>query len=264
MEIILNINNLEYSYNDNNIIFNNLCMYIEKHSLTAISGPNNSGKTTLIRLLSNNNYNKKETIIIDGKDIIEYTKKEYDNIVESLLFQDKLFKEVKVKDELYIDQIIINEEKTKYIIDNLKLNKLLNKEINKLDSKDLYKLLLAKKLLNTNKILLIDSLDEYFNYEEVNSIIKFLKKYIEKYKITIIITINKLNNSLNVDNLFIINDGRTILYGKPLEVLEKDNILNKAGLEIPFMIDLSVKLKDYNLLNKIELNKERLINKLWK
>ena len=55
-----------------------------------------------------------------------------------------------------------------------------------------------------------------------------------------------------------------MLYGEPITVLSKDNIINKAGLDIPFMIDLSVKLKDYNLLNKIELDKERLIDTLWK
>ena len=77
MEVILNINNLKYSYNDENIIFNNLCMYIQKSSITAISGPNNSGKTTLLKLLSTNKYNRKgmrlilsSTILILNKNII--------------------------------------------------------------------------------------------------------------------------------------------------------------------------------------------------
>ena len=49
-----------------------------------------------------------------------------------------------------------------------------------------------------------------------------------------------------------------------MEVLEKDNILNKLGLRLPFMVDLSVKLKDYDLIKDIELNKNRMVDILWK
>ena len=263
MEVILNINNLKHSYNDENEIFNNLCMYIEKNSITAISGPNNSGKTTLLKLLSINKYNKRGTIILDAKDIVDYTKEEYDKQVQAV-FYNELFKEDKVIDELYIDQQVIDEDKTNFIIDNLNLNKILSKEINTLNKQDKYKILLSKAILNSTNIILLDSIDTYFNSKELNNIYTFLRKCIAKYNLTFIITINNLVNSLDVDNLYIINNGSTLLYGNPLEVLQKDNIINKAGLDIPFMIDLSVKLRDYNLLNKIELKKERLINELWK
>ena len=64
--------------------------------------------------------------------------------------------------------------------------------------------------------------------------------------------------------LYIIGNKKIILEGKPLEVLEKDNILNKVGLNIPFMADLSVKLKDYDLIDSIILDKDRMVNILWK
>ena len=264
MEVIVNINNLEYSYNDKNTIFNNLCMYIQKNSITAISGPNNSGKSTLLKLLSTNKYNKKGSIIIDAKDIVEYSKKEYDKLVQAVFPNNSIFKQSKVIDELYINQEEIDEEKTNFIIKNLNLTKILNKDINTLSRQDKYRLLISKAILNTNSIILLDSLDEYFNNNEILELYTFFRKCIEKYDLTFIITINNLINSIETDYLFIINQGGTILYGEPLKVLDKDNIINKAGLEIPFMIDLSVKLKDYNLLNNIELNKERLINTLWK
>ena len=55
-----------------------------------------------------------------------------------------------------------------------------------------------------------------------------------------------------------------ILEGEPLEVLQRDNIINKAGLEVPFMIDLSVKLRDYDLVSSIELDQDRMVDILWK
>ena len=47
-------------------------------------------------------------------------------------------------------------------------------------------------------------------------------------------------------------------------MLEKDNIINKAGLELPFMMDLSVKLRDYDLIKDIELDMEKMVDNLWK
>ena len=54
------------------------------------------------------------------------------------------------------------------------------------------------------------------------------------------------------------------LKGTPLEVLKHDNIINKIGLDVPFMVDLSVKLKDYDLIDGIELDQDRMLDILWK
>ena len=40
--------------------------------------------------------------------------------------------------------------------------------------------------------------------------------------------------------------------------------MRKIGLEVPFMLEFSKKLKVYNLLDYIELDPERLVDLLWK
>ena len=73
-----------------------------------------------------------------------------------------------------------------------------------------------------------------------------------------------LDNVLKTDYIYVINNSEIIIEGNPKEVLEKDNIINKAGLELPFMMDLSVKLRDYDLIKDIELDMDRMVNLLWK
>lgn len=77
-------------------------------------------------------------------------------------------------------------------------------------------------------------------------------------------TATNLDISIETDYLYIIDKGNLELEGKPLEVLKNDNVINKIGLNIPFMIDLSVKLKDYDLIDKVELDYDRMIETLWK
>ena len=73
-----------------------------------------------------------------------------------------------------------------------------------------------------------------------------------------------LECNLLSDYTYIIDHGEIVLEGNPIEVLEKDNVLNKAGLNLPFMMDLSVKLRDYDLVEEIELDMEKMVNILWK
>ena len=49
-----------------------------------------------------------------------------------------------------------------------------------------------------------------------------------------------------------------------LEVLKEDTRINRLGLEIPFMVDLSLKLGFYDLLTNIETDMDRMVDTLWK
>ena len=94
--------------------------------------------------------------------------------------------------------------------------------------------------------------------------LKYLNSYREKHNTTILYTTLNLLESLETDQLYIINNGKIDLSGKPIDVLQQDNKINKIGLKIPFMIDLSVKLKDYELIDEVELDKHRMVDLLWK
>ena len=258
MEVILNINDLEF-----NNIFNGISIYIEKKTITAISGKNNCGKTTLIRLL-NREYYTEESIIFKGKHINEYKLEEYSKLIQTVIPNEILFIEDTVEDELnyYLDTD--EEDIIDRIVKNLGIKKLLPKKTNTLTKKEKVLVQIAISLLNKPEILLIDSIDTYLNKEEMSNVIKLLKEFIKEKDLTVIMTTLDLNLSLFSNQLCIINNGKVILHGEPLVILQKDNIINKAGLRVPFMVDLSVKLRDYDLIKKIELDQDRMIEQLWK
>ena len=127
--------------------------------------------------------------------------------------------------------------------------------------KILYQLLIA--LLNKPKLLLLDNIDKYFTKKEINNLFNFFKMYKEKYGLTLLITTINLEISLYTDFIYIIDQGKIALNGTPFNVLQKDNTINKIGLSLPFMIDLSVKLRDYELVDELETDIDRMIDKLW-
>lgn len=249
-------------------IFKNLSFNIEKNKITSLSGPNNSGKTLLQKILSKN-IKADGKINILNKDINDYKITDYYKIVKTIIPLEEIFYYETVEDELnyYINQLFLSKEETnkrlKNIQKNLFINRIKKKKINELDNCEIIILQIALAVATMPKILLIDDLSNYLTHEDMKKIISYFRYLIKNYDITILINSTRLEDILETDYLYILSDSEIIIKGKPLEVLQKDNILNKAGIKVPFMIDLSVKLKDYNLVDEVELDINRMIERLW-
>ena len=73
-----------------------------------------------------------------------------------------------------------------------------------------------------------------------------------------------MDSILYFDNVVVINEGQVLISDNPNNVLKCDNDLAKAGLVIPPMIDLSLKLGFYNLMDEIITDVDGMVDKLWK
>lgn len=247
-------------------IINDISLTIEENKFITISGSNNSGKTTLMRIINRNIKEKFENIKIANKPISSYKITDYTKIIQTIFPKEILFFTKNLENELsyLVDNTKENNDLITLLINNLKIKKILTKETTLLTKKEIILYQIFISLLNKPKILIIEDINNYFDKNEIKKLFDFFEIYREKYGLTLIITTLDLNLSLYTDYIYILDKGSIILEGAPLEVIQKDNILNKIGLNLPFMIDLSVKLRDYELVNEIELNLDRMIEKLWK
>lgn len=248
MTNVIEINN----FSDDKL-FENLNINVEKNKIVTISGSNSCGKTTLMRVL-NREIITDNTILLNNTNINDYTIREYTNLIQTVIPLEIVFNETTLEKELN------NLE----LVKGLRIKSILNKDINTLTIKEKVLAQIAIALDNKPEVLLLDNVFIYFNDKEKEEIFKFLRSYQKKNNLTVVLTTIDLKDGLYTDYLYIIGNKSIILEGKPQEVLEKDNILNKVGLNIPFMADLSVKLKDYDLIDSIILDKDRMVDILWK
>lgn len=258
MSNIFTINHLTYGN-----ILKELSMTIDK-KIVSISGPNNSGKTTLIRILGKEITEYRGLITWNEKNIEGYRLEEFEDNIQTVIPLETLFFTDNIVEEAYLENREISKEWIDYLLEGLKIKKLESKKINNYTEKEMILSQIFLALIHTPSIILLDSLSNYFNQKEIIGIIDFLKQYQEEHELMIIMTTIHLEDALLTDYLYILNDGQVALEGSPLEVLKSDNIINKIGLDIPFMVDLSVKLMDYDLLDKIVLSKDRMVEELWK
>ena len=262
---LLEINNLKYKN-----IFEDISFQIKSGQFITVSGGNNCGKTTLIRILSGQ-FEVKETIKLLGTYVEEYPQNLWKEITGTIIPQDNpefLFDTVEEELNYVIHLFKKTEEDKKEtykeIIKKYKLTKFQKKDPNMVHIFIKIKMLLAEKMLATPQILFLDDICQELEEKEQEEFIKLLRTLQLETKIAIIMTTSNLNISLESDYLLVINDGKILLEGEPLTVIEKDNTLNKIGLDLPFMVDLSVKLRDYNVVDKIELNMDRMVDTIWK
>lgn len=235
-------------------LFENLNILVPKDNFITISGPNNCGKTTLLRIL-NREIITENKVIIENRGINNYKIEEYSKIVQCVIPLETVFDETTVEEEL----LNINNKIDK-VVTGLKIKKILTKNIKELTNKEIILIQIAKAILSNPEILLLDDISTYFNNKEKKDIFTYLRKQ----KITIVYATISLEDALYSDYLYIISDKKVALEGNPLFILQKDNIINKIGLKLPFMVDLSVKLKDYELIDKQILDPKEMVDELWK
>ena len=262
---LLEVTNLKYQN-----IFEDISFQVKSGQFITISGGNNCGKTTLIRILSGQ-LEVKETIKLLGTYIEEYPQNLWKEITGTIIPQDNpefLFDTVEEELNYTIHLFKKTEEEKKEtykeIVKKYKLTKFQKKDHNKIPVFIKIKILLAEKMLATPQILFLDDICQELEEKEQDEFIKLLRTLQLETKIAIIMTTSDLNVSLESDYLLVMNDGKILLEGEPLTVIEKDNTLNKIGLDLPFMVDLSVKLRDYNVVDKVELNMDRMVDTIWK
>ena len=249
-------------------IFNDFSLGIEENKFITIAGPNNCGKTTLLRMLDNQ-IDVNNTFTLYDMKLEDYKLTDLYQIMKVIIPGEINYVTNTIEEELnyYLEQLNLSkEEKTsryKKVIKELKLSKYQSVKIDTLSIKETIKVQLALALIYNPNIIFIDDISVYFDKKELDAIIEILKQY-QQDKTTIVLITSSLEIALLSDYLYVINESKIMIEGNPIEIIEKDNIMNKAGLNLQFMIDLSVKLRDYELVNCIEQDKDRMVDLLWK
>ena len=264
MKTILDVRDLSYQS-----LFSHCTFSLIENQVTVLVGPNRSGKTVLSKILSG---------LIPTKEMIFFENKSLDSIDSRekqknffFLFQDASFpfRFSRVQEELsfYFSYVKLQEEEIQEVLEKVKkqfgLTPLLKKNPNELTLFQKIRLYFALAVILKPKVFLLDHVFEMVSPQEKEILYRDIY-FLKQEKMTIFITSSKLEHALIGDKVLILHQGNILLEGSPFEVLKEDGILNKIGLDLPFFVDLSVKLQYYNLVDTIYLTQEKLVNALWK
>ena len=268
MQNIVEIKKLNFNYG-NQTVFKDLNLEIKSKRFVTILGKNGSGKTTLANILIGL-IDSNGKIIIDGiilsKDTKKFLRKDIGIVFEN---PDEHFVTERVYDELAF--ILESLDYQKDDIDSkiikvselLGIEELLNRTITSLSVGEKQLVALATAIINKPKLLIMDeglsNVDDY--YREI--ILKILN-VLRKRGMTIINITSNSEDSIFGTDIVIINNGKVTLNKTLLRAYKEEKEFINSGLALPLIADLSLKLKYYNLTNKIYIDEKSLVDEIWK
>ncbi len=195
---------------------------INKGSIHGLLGPNGAGKSTFINILGGLVKKNTGTIKICGIDIDENAKlsKFKIGIVPQELNIDPFFSPVELLElQAGLYGIPKNKRNTEEILYNLKLTEQRNAYARTLSGGMRRRLLIAKALVHSPEMLILDEPTAGVDIDIRSSVWKYIRK-INKLGTTICLTTHYLEEAENLcDRISIIN------YGKKIKEDSKDNLL---------------------------------------
>ncbi len=267
MKNIIEIKDLSFGYKDK--LIDNLSLVIEEGQFITLMGPSNSGKTTLANILYGN-IDTKSFIKINGEFI---NKKNLSNIKknigyvmqnnESIFVLDNVRKNVifNLKKYGYNDEEIVT--KIDDIFTKLEIINLLDRNIKELSGGEKELVSLAIALLHDPKLLILDETMIRIDSVRREKIFNYLRKEVKK-GLTIINITNNSEEILEGTHLIIFNHSKIMLYTSVGKAFKEPKVFSDNDLELPFIVDLSIKLKYYNMIDKTYFDIKKLVNELWK
>ena len=249
---------------DTELIIDKLSLEIKKKTNTSIIGPAGVGKTTFCKLL-NGDLKFKGKLKINNQDIDENNinlLKKYVAVVlsnsynKNALVIDELFNGLDTLDLDYEEE----EKKVKEVISFFKLDDKLESKINTFTIQEKYFIKIIKELIRSPEYIVFDDIFINMNKSDVKKIIN----YCNINNITIINITTEMEFVLESDYLLVLYDKNIAMEGKVLECLKEEQLLRRLGFNLPFLVDLSIQLGYYGLIDKIITNDRKMIDAIWK
>lgn len=224
----IKFDNVTFKYTKN-YIFQNFNLSINDKQKIGIIGVSGSGKTTIVNLLFKFYVPQMGKILIDGKDINNYsTKSIYDNLTyvpqETILLHSTIFENIKIaKPDASYEEIINAAKKAELhdFIESLddKYDTIVGERGIKLSGGQRQRIALARIFLRDSKVVIFDEATSSLDNNTEFKIQQNISKYFNNQ--TIICIAHRLSTLKDMDYIIVIDKGNIIDSGIPKYIIPK-------------------------------------------
>ena len=218
------VENLSKNYSENKAV-NNINFKIGENEIVGLLGPNGCGKTTTIAMILGLLKPSSGKILVDGIDI-ENNRIELLHKMNFISPYIELPKKLTVKENLIVYSKLYSvrnfNERINYLSETLRLNDFINKKTGELSSGQKNRVSLAKSLINSPSILLLDEPTASLDPETSDYVRTFLENYKKEKNISILLASHNMNEVERLcTSVLMMKVGKIIDKGTPKELIEK-------------------------------------------
>ena len=260
---LIEVKDLYFRYNSEDRAVNGVSLSIEKGEFVCILGHNGSGKSTLAKLLVGLLEARKGSILIDGEKLTEAS---VDNIRKKIgiVFQnpDNQFVGITVKDDIAfgLENRCVPKDEMLRLIDEfsekVRMRQFLDRNPEELSGGEKQRVAIAGVLAMNPEIIIFDEATSMLDPQGVAEVMEVIDRL--KNQKTIISITHNLNEAIKADKVIVMNEGKVVLSGTPVDVFKNMDVIKESKLDILDSMKILQKLENTNINRKEEVK-----NALW-
>jgi energy-coupling factor transport system ATP-binding protein len=266
---MIEVKNLNFSYDENSETIDNVSFSVEKGTYTTIIGQNGSGKSTIAKLIAGLLEKKSGSIMIDGLELnLENLNQIRSKI--GIVFQnpDNQFIGSTVRDDIAFgleNHCVAQEDMDDIIAANakrVKMTKYLNQEPTRLSGGQKQRVAIAGVLAMKPEILIFDEATAMLDPQGKDEIKKVIMDLHHETGLTILSITHDIDEVAASDAVIALNEGKVVMTGTPDQIFAQEEKLKEIQLDIPFSMKLEKKLAERGVELKRCITMDALLEEL--
>lgn len=114
------------------------------------------------------------------------------------------------------------------------------------------------EMFPSKRVIFNESLSSLSNKEK-----KEIFDLLDKQNINYVNITSNIEDALFGDYIIVYDEDMKVLEGNKEVVLKNEKLLKKLGFGVPFVVDLSIQLMYYDILDKVYFDVDNLLEALW-
>ncbi|HJV47061.1 MAG TPA: energy-coupling factor transporter ATPase [Bacillota bacterium] len=269
--VVFNQVNFAYPQKPEELILKQVSLTVSQGEFVTIIGHNGSGKSTLAKHMNGLLLPTNGQVFIDSIDTLDQDTLWNIRQRVGIVFQnpDNQFVAPTVYDDVGFglenlgisrQEMIVRIEEA---LQQVSMAAYKDREPHRLSGGQKQRVAIAGILAMKPKLIVLDestAMLDPIGRKEVLSVVDSL----HKEGITIINITHYLEEALSSDRIIVMNRGEIFLQGTPLEVFSHSDELRKIGLDVPFSVEMAIRLRKRGLTISKEIwRTDQLVTELW-
>ena len=230
---MLETHHLYFSYKESQEILSDISLRFESEKLTAILGPNGTGKTTLLKCMNGILLPTKGEVRFKGTNLSELTLLEIAKKITYVPQQTSNFFPIKVLDCVLMGRYpyasgkycLEDREIAFEIIEKMGLKDLAFRTLQEISGGERQRALIARALAQQPEMILLDEPTNNLDIKNQLLVLELLSHLTSKDGVSIVMTVHDLNlASMYADRIVMLNRAKVFIDGEPTEVLTEKTV----------------------------------------
>lgn len=253
MSTILEIKNLSFAYDKSKLVLDDVSFAVRQGTITALLGKNGCGKSTLLDCILGLNEYKNGNILLEGKEIKDYSPKDLSKKVAYISQNTVINIDYSVREFVLFGRTPYikfgnTPSKDDYLLvekfaEECGISHLLNKDINKISGGEKQLAFLCRALVQNPDLFIFDEPTSSLDFGNQYRLFDMMKKLQSEGK-TILFTTHNPNQVLELNcNVVLLNDSHIIASGLA------DGVLTEAVMKDIYEMSFKKSQNGFNYYN---------------